>query len=221
MRVISDIHGNLKRYKSLAEGSPFSLQIGDLGFTYTYKKLLADSGFDVVRHKYFAGNHDDFDFARRGLDADTYLKFAEFNLGDYGMRSHGGVDFYFVRGAFSLDWMYRTLGIDVFANEEFELHQHDAIIEDYARAKPDVVFTHECPNSIGFGGKTPLKTPDVLQRFGYNPVTFTTRTGVLLQRMFEAHQPKLHVFGHYHQDWTDTVNGTEFRCLAAESYLDI
>lgn len=221
MRIVSDVHGNLKRYKSLAEGSNFSLQIGDLGFTYTYKKLLADKNFDIARHKYFAGNHDDFDFAKRGLDQDILTKFNQFNLGEYGMRTHGGVSFYFVRGAFSIDWMYRTLGLDLYRNEEFELNQHEAIIADYVKEKPDVVFTHECPHSVGYGGLVPLKTPDILQRFGYIPATFTTKTGILLQRMFEAHQPREWYFAHYHKDWTDTINGTKFRCIAENGYVDI
>lgn len=220
MRIVSDVHGNLKRYKSLAEGSPYSLQIGDLGFTYTYKKLLGDKDFDVSRHKYFAGNHDDYDFCKRGLDANTYSRFSQFNLGDYGMRSHGGLDFYVIRGAFSVDWMYRTMGLDLFANEEFELTQHDAIIEDFVKAKPDIVFSHECPQSVGYGGSRLLKGPDILVRLGYNYDTFSTKTGILLQKMFEAHQPKEWLFAHYHQNWEDTVNGTRFRCIEAEGYVD-
>lgn len=221
MRIVSDVHGNLKRYKSLAEGSNFSLQIGDLGFTYTYKKLLADAGFDVSRHKFFMGNHDDFDFTKRALDADTMIRFQEFNLGDYGMRSHGGLDFYIVQGAFSVDWRFRTLGVDLYVNEELDPRLYDDIVESFAQAKPDVVFTHECPHSVGYGGLTPLKTPDLLVRLGYNFETFTTKTGVLLQRMFEAHQPREWYFAHYHLDWTDTINGTRFRCIAENGYVDI
>jgi len=236
LRIISDCHGQTRKYREIAEAAEYSVQTGDLGFADTYKALMDDSSFSVEHHKWFGGNHDDYDFitlcemcehnaVQKSLVYKHYERFNSFNLGDYGMRSHGGVDFYIVRGAFSIDvkprlQQERLFGVrSWWVEEELSIEHHDSIVDDFAKAKPDVVLTHECPQNVGHDGV--LKTNWILENFGFDPLTFTTNTGILLQRMFEEHQPKLWVFGHYHKNWRATVNGTEFVCLPELGYLDI
>jgi len=32
--------------------------------------------------------------------------------------------------------------------------------------------------------------------------------------LWGIHKPDLWIFGHFHNSWTQTIQGTEFRCLA-------
>jgi hypothetical protein len=46
-----------------------------------------------------------------------------------------------------------------------------------------------------------------------NGINVTETVRKLLQELFNIHQPKKWFFGHYHQSWSMTINGTDFRCL--------
>jgi hypothetical protein len=39
--------------------------------------------------------------------------------------------------------------------------------------------------------------------------------------MFELHQPKLWVFGHYHTDYDEVIQGTRFVCVNKDIYRDL
>ena len=54
-----------------------------------------------------------------------------------------------------------------------------------------------------------------------DPDTLETRTGLLLQEMFDLHPPRLWVFGHYHVDRRLELGGTLFRCLAPLGTADV
>ncbi len=226
LRIIGDVHGKRLDYlklinKANAEGL-HTLQIGDLGFGYEYRRLLKDDCIDTTMNKMFMGNHDAYNMTS---------ELEGFSLGDYGPIELNGVALFFVRGAFSIDKQYRTIGLDWFPEEEIQESEFDAIIEAYRTAKPDLVVTHDCPDSIGKEGACfedghrhkddVIKRPEVLHSFGFNPNTFSTRTQVLLERLFRIYKPKKWVFGHYHKNWISYEQGTEFRCLNELSYVDI
>ena len=48
-----------------------------------------------------------------------------------------------------------------------------------------------------------------------------TITGQILDTCFEAHQPKMWLFGHHHQDKTFQIGRTTFKCLDELSYVDL
>jgi hypothetical protein len=223
LRVIGDIHGRTDRYKRIVqdanEKGMCTLQLGDLGFGDAYHQLMSDSSFDVQRNRFFMGNHDQYDYVSKETDEGCLSRFADFNLGEFGPRSLGGIDFFMVRGAFSIDYKHRTAFRSWWSDEEIETCYHEFVLAEYVAAKPTLVITHELPQNVGHDGV--LKTDWILKEFGFNPETFSTNTGVLLQRMFELHQPKLHIFGHYHRDWTAVVNGTKFVCLPEAGYIDL
>lgn len=201
--VIGDLHGQWMRHLQLIQNCDYSLQLGDCGFDYKY---LIDNHIDPDYHKVFFGNHDD------------YNKFHQspHNLGDFGKYELGGVKFFFMRGGFSIDRKYRTIGIDWWAEEELSREKMEEAIELYEQVKPEIVITHECPREIA----NLIGNPNILREFGFDPNTFTTRTSETLQIMFEKHQPKNWTFGHYHKSWTSEVNGTIFRCLnELETYI--
>jgi len=233
LRIIGDVHGKRPDYlklvnKANAEGL-YTLQLGDLGFAYEYRRLL-DGSFNVEMNKFFGGNHDGYNLLSKFQGGEKIPLLDQFCLGDYGLAEINGVSLFFVRGAFSIDKKYRHIGVDWFYEEEIAASEHQNILDAYKEAKPDLVVTHDCPDSIGKSFAkaedgnaigSPLKKPDILREFGFDPNTFSTRTQVLLENMFRIHQPKKWVFGHYHRDWTTFEEGTEFRCLNELHFTDV
>lgn len=214
LRLVGDVHGKRTQYLELvkqanAQGM-HTLQVGDLGFSYEYNRLLADDSFDKERNKFFMGNHDCYSMA-----SDV----TSFCLGDYGQVTMNGVSFFFVRGAFSIDKKYRKVGLDWFYEEELPLSEFDKVLELYLQHKPDMVVSHDCPDSVGHDNV--LKRPEVLLEFGHDPSTFWTNTQMLLQKMLNEHKPKYWYFGHYHKNWESEFRGTKFRCLAELAYVDV
>ncbi|NBT57242.1 hypothetical protein EBT16_00500 [bacterium] len=186
LTVIGDVHGQYDRYVKIARKRDFTVQIGDLGFKYGCLGNL-----DPDCHKIVAGNHDQYDIINE------YPHY----LGDYGNCSLGGVDFFFYRGAYSIDRQHRTIGIDWWEQEQVGIDQFMKARELYRDTKPDIVLTHDCPESIAL----------MLLEPGQN--ICQNMTGWALQELFNIHQPKMWRFAHWHRSWRQTIEGTDFRCL--------
>ena len=200
LAIIGDSHGQYEKYVELTRQHEYTLQLGDFGFRYDCL-----DGIDPQRHKVFSGNHDNYD-----LFYDV-----PHNLGDFGITTHGGVTFFWVRGAFSIDWRYRVSFDHVhdtkswWPEEQLSWSQMNDCLSLYEQTKPDIVISHSAPREIA----NKVGSPGTLQRYGFDPGTFTTSTQELLQSMLESHRPKLCIFGHFHKNWHKTINGTEFHCL--------
>lgn len=213
LRIIGDVHGKNDQYAELTKSCDYSIQVGDMGFDY---RVLTTLGIDNEKHKFIAGNHDNYD---------KYYESAHTlnNTKDFGLASHGGLEFFFVRGGFSIDWRQRQQhflrggGKSYWDNEELNIEEMEKALYEYRKVKPEVMITHECPRSIS----KYVGCNDILESFGYNPRTFSTKTSELLELMFQAHQPKRWYFGHYHNDWASTINGTTFICLNELGYIDL
>lgn len=184
--AIGDAHGQYDRYVKMARKRDFTVQIGDLGFKYGCLENL-----NPENHKIVAGNHDNYDVIGEWPHY----------LGDYGLASLGGVEFFFYRGAYSIDRKYRTIGIDWWEQEQVKIDQFMKARELYREAKPEIVLTHDCPESIAL----------MLLEPGQN--IYQNMTGWALQELFSIHQPKIWRFGHWHRSWKMIIEGTEFRCL--------
>jgi hypothetical protein len=136
MTAIGDVHGFYGEYLRIIKNTGgHTVQVGDMGFDYT---PILSSGIDFSRHRFFKGNHDNFD-----VDA------APFDLGRYGNTP----DFFWVSGAFSIDKHFRILGRDWFPQEELNYRETHDCMEMYAAVKPTVVLSHDCPRFI-FGYKS-------------------------------------------------------------------
>ena len=214
VRIIGDVHGKYEEYFPLTEDCDYSLQIGDMGFQYSPLNVL-----DSKKHKFFAGNHDNYDIyfkTRHALWGLTHTN-------NYGPSDHGGLNFFFVRGGFSIDWQprqrsyFRGSPKSWWEGEELLLEDMWDCFAEYKSCKPEIVITHECPRSIS----SKVGNNSVLSNFGYDPKTFSTRTSELLQAMLDAHRPKLWIFGHYHVAFDQNINGTNFVCLPELGYMDI
>lgn len=201
LRVVGDVHGLFREYIPLVKNVDYSLQLGDMGFDYS--PLIRH--LDPTRHRFIGGNHDNYDTLATGL--------IPHYLGDFGIwevPDHGSI--FFVRGAFSIDRGHRTEGVDWWRAEELEMAQTYKALELYCQIKPSIVATHDCPESVISGNVT----------LGYTGGRIIpSRTGQLLSRMFEEHQPKLWMFGHHHQNAGFVVSQTQFVCVNELSHIDL
>lgn len=218
IRVIGDVHGFINRgavrygrtrnYINLIQPAAYSVQLGDFGlipFVYTEAQRPVPEFIlgkvDSQRHKVVLGNHENYD-----VQVPHYL-------GDFGRHSiplrEGSFDFFYVRGAYSIDKKDRLLGISWWPQEELDWEQGNAALQEYTAMKPRTVFTHDCPEEIiYYMGKIPVGT--------FHP----SRTHQYLQAMVEQHRPELWVFGHHHVNWVGEYKGTVFMCLSELSYID-
>lgn len=187
--VIGDVHGKFRAYaKLLSSLTPdsLSLQVGDFGLLpgSDYPGVLPDGA------KFIRGNHDSPEIARR------HPGFA----GDYGFLPEYGV--FVIGGAESLDRDLRTPGRDWWPEEELSDERLQHALDLYGACKPEIVVSHDCPSvavpAMPVGG---LDFP-------------RSRTVRALDRMLEAHTPKLWIHGHWHVSRDQVVGSTRFRSLA-------
>ena len=180
--ILGDVHGKYKRMHEIIrekDRHEYIVQIGDLGFEYPNK-------FKIV-----AGNHDCYD---KIINIPHYL-------GDYGHTSLNGIDFFFYRGAYSVDRIYRTVGIDWWEQEQLNIEGFMRARELYRDTKPDIVLTHDCPQAIAM---QMLKPGDRM---------FENNTTWALQELLNIHQPKMWFFGHWHHSRQIQYGDTKFVCL--------
>jgi hypothetical protein len=180
LRVIGDVHGRVDELYRLHRHA--TVVVGDVGFKAEWDALdFEPTSFKIVR-----GNHD-YPYAD-----------SPFDLGDFGYQTLGGVSFFFVRGAWSIDSAYRTLGRDLFVEEECSSDVLHAAVESFRLLRPQVVITHDAPLSV-----YPLLVRGRIM---------SSRTSEALQAMLDAHRPALWLFGHHHQSITIVRTGA--RCAA-------
>ena len=187
--LIGDVHGKYDRYHKIIrqiEKHPYTLQIGDFGF-----RLDTLKNVDSTKHLIVGGNHDNYDICW------NYPHF----LGDYGYTSLNKVEFFYYRGACSIDRQYRTVGIDWWENEQVSIDQFMKARELYRTIKPKIVITHDCPQNIA----SMMLEPG--QR------VYENMTGWALQELLNIHQPNYWFFGHWHQSRTMQYGNTKFICL--------
>lgn len=204
MIFIGDVHGHFEAFNILLERFPeeICIQVGDLGVGFPKKK----DPFIPKNTFFIRGNHDSPQVAR------TYANY----LGDFGYKIIDDKKVFYVSGAWSIDANKRTEGIDFWSDEELTIAQLQNAIDLYEEIKPDIVVTHDCPTEVGEALLNRYHIP------GTNPrPKYKTRTDQALQAMFEIYQPKHWIFGHYHTDWTQIINGTEFNCLNELSWCKL
>lgn len=189
LTLIGDVHGKYDRYHKIirkTEYHPYTLQLGDFGFKYDTLKNV-----DYTKHLIIGGNHDNYD---------TCYNYPHF-LYDFGYTKLNGVDFFYYRGAYSIDRQYRTIGIDWWAQEQVSIDQFMKARELYREIKPDIVITHDCPVFM------------VPQYIEPNAKVYENITNWALGELYNIHQPKLWCHGHYHLSKTTVYGDTKFVCL--------
>ena len=204
-RIIGDIHGKWYDYQLLTSSITHnSIQVGDfgIGFNGSYWEDRVNDFHESKQHRFIRGNHDKPETCKNEM---------------VGYIPDGTVenDVMFVGGAWSIDWKYRTDGIDWWRDEELSYNEFNNLIDIYSVAKPRIMITHDCPTLAAYymfikegktlGGKT----------------LHLTKTGEALQQMFEIHQPDFWFFGHWHHSKTQKIDGTTFICLDELDYIEV
>lgn len=192
VNAVGDIHGKRHKLDKWLRRGKKVIQVGDLGFGDDWYYFDSpDNDLLVCR-----GNHDD------GVIAPH----TNIDLGDFGLIP-GCERTFFIRGAWSIDQQARIPFQSWWPNEELSWQKADEALTAYENVKPEVMISHDCPESI-----THLLCP---------PPYFQTFTGRLLEEALKIHRPKLWLFGHYHVDRTIVKDGTKFVCLAEGSGREV
>lgn len=186
---IGDLHGNIDAYKKIisATNGP-TIQVGDfgVGFTSIPKNLFGGQDF------FIRGNHDDPDLCE--IYRPSYLG----NFGYFGSK------IFFVSGAFSIDYEYRTMGVDWWTNEELDYRSLLAMIEAYKGS--EIIVSHDCPAIVY----------DELNILGKR-----SRTALALNELLNNNPPRIWVFGHHHRSIRLKINGAMFIGLDIEETVSI
>ncbi|TIN83080.1 metallophosphoesterase [Mesorhizobium sp.] len=206
VRLIGDVHGKFGRYRELIRYVPFSIQAGDMGvgfrgYRHGELKWLTNPPYDAMsegRHLFIRGNHDNPDVCSRH---------------DYWIKDGTTVEgIYCLGGAVSIDRAWRTEGLDWWSDEECSYADLERMIDEYSALKPEIVVTHECPESIA---------NEMLSAFGRKKFEDGSRTRQALERMFHLHQPREWYFGHWHVSLRFMSGRTTFQCLNELEYADV
>lgn len=190
IRFIGDIHCNFKNYQRLIEGSEYSIQVGDFGIGFGIAPPKVSTN-----HRFIRGNHDYLMEIISNHDCKNWIP--------DGTIIYGKI--FCVGGAFSVDKVLRTEGVDWWADEELSTSEWYDILDLYDELRPKIVVSHDCPN----------------QAMPYSNYKVPSRTGQALSAMFDIHKPELWVFGHYHTSFDEVIEGTRFVCVDQQKYIDI
>lgn len=190
VRFIGDIHSRFNDYLPLLGDHP-SIQVGDFGIGFRDNPT---DYYDVTRHKFARGNHDDPAGCR-----------LEPNWIPDGTTYEG---VFVVGGAQSTDQHLRTEGKDWWPDEQLSHEQLWAIADTYEQLKPQVVVSHDAPEPI---------THYMKGYWDWN----VTRTQQALTGLLSLHRPKVWLFGHYHKSYDETIDGCRFICLNINEYIDL
>lgn len=222
LRIISDTHGKNNRlgnryyhapaaeegrtYLKILDnadqnGIKHTLQIGDIGWR---EDLAIMAGLSPDYHKVLYGNHDDYD------------NILPHSIGDYGIMTHGGVEFGYVRGEYSIDRWRRLdpaevarYGKTYWDQEEIPYSEMMEALDFFTGRDITLFISHGAPDFI---------IHHLVDEIRYAP----SRTSKLLTEIHDAANIKNWVFGHYHRNVELISNkGTKLRCINELSYCDI
>ena len=193
MTFIGDVHGLTDKYeRMLCRFMEPTFQVGDMGIGFRKEGKWVTTDFLAEKDKWIHGNHDDPDLC---LKEKGYL-------GRYGVTPEG---VFYMSGAFSVDAFYRKAGISWWPNEQLNYEELEAALELYKQTKPDIVATHDCPRSLYQMMLNKIGKPE-------GPL-YECSTAHALEAMFNFHQPKVWVFGHWHRSIDEMIGDTRFICL--------
>jgi len=212
IRVVGDTHGLVNDLRLLVNDTPPTIdkivQVGDMGVGFGQSKYWHDSLDTFMRENrlyFYNGNHDN------PVVAATFTNQIKPGIWD---------NCFIVPGAWSIDnpkappgWYQRTEGKDWWPEEELSDAEFDILYEMYADTKPSIVFSHDCPT---------IAAKRMFFDSGFiTGKQYQTRTSSALQRMYEVHQPDIHIFGHWHKTMLHIEGKTYFMCLGELDYVDI
>lgn len=206
-RFIGDIHGLKYELSILLDNIPQDVnsvvQVGDMGIGFgqgDYWHESLDDMMEKVNGRFIRGNHDN----------PAMCKTMKTWIPD-GLVEN---DVMFLGGAWSIDYQWRTEGLDLWKDEELSYEELERFIDIYKLIAPSIMVTHDCPLSVS--NKLFIESGNA-----FSKQQFKTRTGMALEAMFEIHKPRVWLFGHWHCNADKVIDGTRFICLNELSYADV
>jgi len=192
--LIGDPHGRIPEYLKLLESltpGARSIALGDL---YLGRVQLPEL---PPEHSFVRGNHDSPSCAEniRTISASSVICLSTncFSL-----------------AAQTASWRVLSNSKYFYRDEELSESDLNEAFAIYKETSPKFVISHTAPSEVAreilkdLGGSYFLnKHADV-----------ESRTSRALQQMFEAHQPSVWYFGHFHINRKLLIGETKFRCLA-------
>lgn len=206
-RFIGDVHGYKYELSLVLDNLPQDvtsvIQVGDMGVGFGQGDFWHESLDDMlerVNGRFIRGNHDN----------PATCKTMKSWIPDGTIEN----DVMIVGGAWSIDRQWRTKDYDWWEDEELSYERLYALIQTYNYVQPRVMVTHDCPLSVS-------EELFIERGKSFSSAQYRTRTGTAFQEMFETHKPALWIFGHWHCDADEVIDGTRFICLDELSYVDI
>lgn len=177
--IVGDVHGKWPMLKNVCDKYAHKtvLGLGDVGIGFPGRTPNLPTNF-----RFFRGNHDNPSVCR------AHPQYAV----EYGMWN----GLYIVAGADSIDKKWRKEGVDWWADEQLDRESMELALEDYIKAKPDILVCHEAPFRIHQLAKAASCTYDRNNEAWGEPKG--NSTAFLLDSMIQAHMPKMLVHGHWH-----------------------
>jgi hypothetical protein len=211
---LGDHHGNWNELFYLINKNNIEncniISVGDLGIGFKYKKEFEYSLSEKLSNSFkekninfygIRGNHDN----RVYFAGENRLKFDNFELiEDYTLMQYDDKTIQFIGGAVSIDRTARKEGISYWTDE----------IVNFERDKckqVDILVTHTAPswcfpqhfNEMVYGWAR--EDADLLEEL--------TDERAVMDEILKLCAPKLHLYGHFHDSWTEEVNGCTHRLL--------
>lgn len=206
-RFIGDVHGLKYDLGILLDNIPEDVnsvvQVGDMGVGFGQDDYWHESLDDMIEKangRFIRGNHDN------PANCKTMKTWIPDGLVEN--------DVMFIGGAWSIDYQWRTEGLNFWKDEELSYEELERLIDVYNLVRPSIMVTHDCPLSVS--NKLFIESGN-----SFSNQQFKTRTGMALEAMFEINKPKVWLFGHWHHNADEVIDGTRFICLDELSYADV
>lgn len=194
---LGDVHGKYGRYKTIMKKHSNIIQLGDMGvgfFKYGLNqdiKAEANPPYNYMKkgnHRFIRGNHDNPAVCKKHSQ---YI---------YDGHTENGM--MFIGSASSTDTDKRIEFMDWWKDEELSQNEIKKLHIDYINYKPEIMVTHDCPESIA----------KMMKRYNEKKIS-SNRIRLGFENMLQEHKPKIWIFGHWHQSIDIIIDQTRFICL--------
>jgi len=189
----------------------YIISVGDLGIGFLHKKeyeyqqakRLNDS-FKEKNIKFYGirGNHDDPNFftGKDRINLDNFELIEDYSIFDYKTNT-----IQFIGGAVSIDRTGRQEGKSYWSGER-------VIFNKDACKKVDILVTHTAP-SFCF----PQTFNEIVYGWAREDAYLIEDLNderAIVDEIFKICSPKVHLYGHFHSSWNETINGCRHKLLA-------
>lgn len=216
---VGDIHGDIRYLyeKCSTIEDALIIQVGDAGFGFfhylkefhsleTFNDLCKGQNLDLV---FIRGNHDS---KKRFLQFANEHKFTNIHFPiDYETLTINNQTMQLIGGAVSIDRSQRQEGLDYWFDETIDY--------DLTRCKQvDILVTHTAPmfcHPVGFNDF--VFNWSQRDKFLLNDLK-TEREQ--LNNIIRACNPKLHVYGHFHQSHKETIDNCTHKLLDINEFWE-